>query len=58
LKTAFSLFDKDGGGSISAQEVAEMLGRNAHIQDEAVWQRVIEQVDLNGDGEIDFEEFK
>ena len=28
LKATFDLFDKDGGGSISAEEIAQILGRN------------------------------
>lgn len=53
LRTAFDLFDKDRGGSISAEEVAQILSRTANKQD-SVWQEIIAQVDLNGDGEIDF----
>lgn len=59
LKTAFNLFDKDGGGTISAQEVAQILGHNIlKDNDYKVWQDVIREVDLNGDGQIDFNEFK
>jgi len=27
-------------------------------KDQHVWKEIIEEVDLNGDGQIDFEEFK
>lgn len=57
LRTAFQLFDKDGGGTISAQEVAEILGHNMS-KDQTVWKEIIKEVDLNGDGLIDFDEFK
>lgn len=57
LKAAFQLFDRDNGGSISAQEVAEILGHNM-AKDKAVWDDIIKEVDLNGDGQIDFTEFK
>ena len=57
LKAAFALFDKDNGGSIDAAEVAAILG-NSMSKEEHVWKEVIKEVDLNGDGQIDFEEFK
>ena len=56
MRAAFQLFDKDGGGSIDASEVANVLGQNA-ASDQAVWDEVIREVDTNGDGQIDFEEF-
>jgi calcium-dependent protein kinase len=57
LEVAFNLFDKDGGGSISANEVKEVLGIGKNI-DEAIWNEIIHEVDGNGDGEISFLEFK
>ena len=52
------MFDKDGSGTISAGEIREVLcfgGANA-LSTEAV-DGIIKQVDENGDGEIQFEEF-
>lgn len=57
LKVAFSLFDKDGGGSISSNEVKETLGVGKNI-DEKLWNQIIKEVDGNDDGEISFPEFK
>lgn len=51
------MFDKDNGGTISAQEVAQILGNNLS-KDQNVWDEIIKEVDINGDGQIDFEEFK
>jgi len=57
LKTTFALFDKDGGGTLSAEEVATILGHNMS-KDKVVWSEIIKEVDLNGDGLIDYNEFK
>ncbi len=56
LKAAFSLFDKDGSGAISSEEVKEILCSGQRIDDK-VWDEVIREVDADGNGEIDFEEF-
>ena len=56
LQTAFKMFDKDGGGSISTDEIKQVLSFGQNL-DEAVVQQIIEQVDKNGDGEISYEEF-
>ena len=57
LKAAFSLFDKDGGGTIDATEIATVLGYDIDA-DKEVWDQIIREVDENGDGQIDFSEFK
>lgn len=57
LKSAFAMFDKDGGGSIEASEISAILGRGIS-KDEAIWADIIKEVDTNGDGKIDFSEFK
>lgn len=57
METAFNLFDRDGSGSISAQEVKDVLGLGKNIEDN-VWNQIVQEVDGNGDGEISFEEFK
>jgi calcium-dependent protein kinase len=56
LKAAFQLFDRDGSGAISADEVKQILSRGQKI-DEKVWKEVIGEVDIDGNGEIDFSEF-
>ena len=57
LKAAFSLFDMNGDGDIEAKELQEVMGENNDIG-ENVWAKMIEEVDLDGNGVIDFEEFK
>ena len=57
LRIAFSIFDKDGGGSISPEEVkTTLVGNNTSIEQE-VWNKVIAEVDVDGSGEISFVEF-
>ena len=56
LHTAFKMFDKDGGGSISTDEIKQVLSFGQNL-DEAVVNQIIQQVDENGDGEISYEEF-
>ena len=58
LKIAFDVFDKDKSGGISANELKLLLGEsNVHTKEE-VWKNMIKEIDLNGDGQISFEEFK
>ena len=56
LGQAFRLFDKDGSGKISIQEVKEILGGDQQVSDTA-WERIMREVDANSDGEIDLKEF-
>lgn len=56
LEAAFKMFDKDGSGLISTDEIKQVLSFGKNLDDEIVNQ-MIKQVDENGDGEISFEEF-
>jgi calcium-dependent protein kinase len=56
LQAAFKMFDRDGSGVISADEIKEVLGFNGNLDKNAI-DLIIKQVDENGDGEISFEEF-
>eukprot|EP01057_Protomagalhaensia_wolfi_P006039 Protomagalhaensia_wolfi_Nauph_80__6038@NODE_835_length_1961_cov_19_201873_g628_i0_p2_GENE_NODE_835_length_1961_cov_19_201873_g628_i0NODE_835_length_1961_cov_19_201873_g628_i0_p2_ORF_typecomplete_len220_score55_01EFhand_7/PF13499_6/3_8e03EFhand_7/PF13499_6/1_4e12EFhand_7/PF13499_6/2_6e16EFhand_1/PF00036_32/0_00045EFhand_1/PF00036_32/4_8e05EFhand_1/PF00036_32/6_8e06EFhand_1/PF00036_32/2_5e08EFhand_8/PF13833_6/0_00093EFhand_8/PF13833_6/0_0011EFhand_8/PF13833_6/0_00098EFhand_8/PF13833_6/2_9e09EFhand len=53
LQAAFNLFDIDGSGKIAADELRRIL----HDVDDAQWAQIIGEVDQNGDGEVDFDEF-
>ena len=58
LKIAFDLFDRDKNGAISCSELKYVLGEfNGRVK-ESVWRNMINEIDLNGDGQISFEEFK
>mmetsp|Transcript_19958 Transcript_19958/g.20000 ORF Transcript_19958/g.20000 Transcript_19958/m.20000 type:complete len:140 (-) Transcript_19958:37-456(-) len=57
LKSAFMAFDADGNGKICARELKMFLGNDIKVSD-AVWKDMISQVDLDGDGEVDINEFE
>ncbi|KAJ0235402.1 calcium-binding protein CML25 [Hirschfeldia incana] len=58
LKDAFSVYDIDGNGSISAEELHEVLRSLGDECSIAECKKMIGGVDKDGDGTIDFEEFK
>ena len=53
LEKAFKMFDKDNSGKLSVKEIKTVFGGT-----EEQWKNVINEVDLNNDGEVDFAEFK
>jgi len=58
LWACFKMFDKDGSGKISAEELKEALGTDeTYKHDMTYWEQMIKEADLNGDGEIDYNEF-
>lgn len=57
LQIAFKFFDKDASGSISIEELKEVLGAK-RLVDDAVWNSLIKEIDADGNGEIDYQEFK
>jgi len=56
---AFRVFDRDGNGTISKQELADVLN-NGDLQSmfgREMVEKILSDADTNGDGEIDFPEF-
>ncbi|KAH8310708.1 hypothetical protein KR044_002652, partial [Drosophila immigrans] len=56
-KEAFSLFDKSGTGMISTRELGNLMKSLGQNPTEAELRDLVNEIDLNGDGEIDFTEF-
>ena len=50
------MFDKDGSGVISTDEIKDVCGFGRNLDKEAI-DNIMKQVDENGDGQISFEEF-
>lgn len=57
FREAFSLFDSDGGGSIDCQELGSCLRALGQNPSETELQTMIDEIDQDGSGSIDFEEF-
>ena len=55
LQGAFRLFDKDGSGAISLEELKRALGIGDQFDD--ILLKLLDEIDENNDGEIQFEEF-
>ena len=55
LYEAFCMFDKDNSGNISKNELIEVLKLNKNQEMEII--KIIDEVDKDGDGTIDYKEF-
>uniref|UniRef100_J3N5U2 Calmodulin-like protein 1 n=1 Tax=Oryza brachyantha TaxID=4533 RepID=J3N5U2_ORYBR len=57
FREAFSLFDKDGDGTITSKELGTVMGSLGQQPTEAELQEMVAEVDADGSGSIDFDEF-
>ncbi|KAK1590649.1 uncharacterized protein LY79DRAFT_590357 [Colletotrichum navitas] len=57
LKNAFKVFDRDGSGTISAEELRHVLTSLGEDMTPAEIDEMIQMADKNGDGSIDYDEF-
>lgn len=57
LKKAFDAFDQEKQGYIDAAMVGTILGMLGHQLDQGMLDEIIAEVDVDGSGQIEFEEF-
>ena len=57
VKIAFQLFDKDNKGCISPAELKAVMGQNVDDINNDIWNQMVNDIDLNKDGVISFDEF-
>ncbi|CAD5125907.1 unnamed protein product [Dimorphilus gyrociliatus] len=57
FKEAFSLFDKDGDGCITTRELGTVMRSLGQIPSETQLEKMINEIDSDGNGIIDFPEF-
>jgi len=57
IKVVFSMFDKNGNGRISKQELDDLLASIGQSATDSLLQDIIGEVDGDGGGEITFDDF-
>ena len=57
FRSIFDLFDKDGNGQITSKELGTVMRSLGQNPSEEELKQMIREVDLNGNGTIDFKEF-
>ena len=57
FKEAFEIFDKDKDGYITTKELGDIMTNLGQTPSEAELQDMINEVDIDGNGTIDFKEF-
>lgn len=56
LKAAFNMLDRDGGGTITVDELKAAFDSHGD-KDDKLWKEIMDEVDTNHDNQISFEEF-
>ncbi|KAF7884747.1 uncharacterized protein EAF02_005083 [Botrytis sinoallii] len=57
MRSAFQVFDVDGSGTISPEEIYKLMASLGENLSEDEIKSMVKEVDKNGDGSIDYEEF-
>jgi calcium-dependent protein kinase len=57
LREMFLEIDEDRSGSITVEEFTAALQRKGQTINQAAAQQIMQMADINGDGELDYEEF-
>ena len=58
IKAAFTVFDKDGNGFISAQELRQVMASLGEKLSEDELDEMMREADVDGDGQINYEGMK
>ena len=58
VKPAFAKYDKDGSGAIDKDELSAMSAELGNPLDDEQLETALKDLDLNGDGVVDIDEFK
>lgn len=58
LKSAFQMLDKDNSGTISMDEIQSLVAKNNQHLNKQEIKDLLYGIDINGDAELDYEEFK
>jgi len=56
--TRLQVFDKDGNGYISASELKHVMSKLGVLFSDNELQEMIAEADLDGDGQVNFQEFQ
>ena len=57
IENVFNVFDQDRSGTVTLAEMKKFFGEAGKIIEEDVWKEMMNEADLNGDGQIDLDEF-
>mmetsp|Transcript_127121 Transcript_127121/g.179455 ORF Transcript_127121/g.179455 Transcript_127121/m.179455 type:complete len:81 (+) Transcript_127121:1-243(+) len=57
MMEAFKVFDADGNGMISADELRQIMANLGEELTEEEVEEMVREADIDGDGEINYEEF-
>lgn len=57
FREIFSMYDEDGGGSISTEELGKVMRNLGQNPTEEELKDIIAEIDIDGNGEVDFDEF-
>ena len=57
IPETFRVFDKDGDGFLSADELKQVMGNNGEKLTDDEVEELIKEADIDNDGQINYEEF-
>lgn len=57
IREAFRVFDKEGNGFISTAELAAVMTNIGEVLSEEETEELIAEADIDGDGNVNYEEF-